>query len=88
MGGKMIKFHNFKVGERLKHNWTNSYNYYSADVEVVKVNPKSVRVKLLTIPGNSGYEIGRVWTVKTDVFSSTANNCLHNDNKEILISCY
>ena len=82
----MIKFYDFKVGERLKHHWTNSYNFYSADVEVIKVNPKSVRIKLLTAPGE--YEIGRVWTVKTDVFSSTPNNCLCNDNKEILISCY
>ena len=83
-----IKLHNFQIGEKLSLNWTNCHDFYSAEVEVVKVNSKSVGIKLLTTPDPNDYEIGRVWTVKTDMMSATAKNCLYNENEEVLISCY
>ena len=83
-----MELHNFQIGEKLHLNWTSCHRFYSANIEVIKINSKSVGIKLLTSPDPEDYAIGRMWTVKTDMMSATAKNCLYNENEEMLISCY
>jgi len=69
----------FKVGQQLIHRWTNSGNQYEAIVEVVKVNTKSIRVKLIdSIP--EGYKPNQEWAVS--ILSQTQNNGLFELNKD------
>jgi len=74
MTGRDLKYWDFEVGQVLIHRWTLCYSQYQAQVKIVKVNPKSVGIELLTAP--EGYEIGRRWTVKTSIEHQTVNNGL------------
>lgn len=54
------------VGDAVTMYWTNSYNYYKAQGKVSKINSASVRVELVTAPGE--YVIGQ------DMLSPKTNN--------------
>ena len=51
-----------KLGDTIEARWTNCYCYYQARAEIVRVNAKSVRVRLLeAVPaawGPDGYPAG------------------------------
>ncbi|HEV8713754.1 MAG TPA: hypothetical protein VGX03_13120 [Candidatus Binatia bacterium] len=69
---RQVEFENGLVpGAVVEARWTNSYNFFVAPAEVVRVNRASLRVRLLRVvkvPGWSEYPAGhgiilpRVWT--------------------------
>jgi hypothetical protein len=64
---------NLYVGQVVQARWTNSFNSYACNAEVVKVNAKSLRVSLLTVHGP--YLAGHV-IVLPKIYANTwsANN--------------
>jgi len=61
------------VGQVVRVRWTWSYGQYDAEAEIVKLNAKSVRVKLLQDAGDH-FTSGFVLTVKRGAESYSINN--------------
>lgn len=62
------------VGQIVEARWTNNFSFYACEAEVVKVNVKSLRVKLLKNHGP--YLAGRVIVLPTyfDLRKWSVNN--------------